>query len=35
MSELSLEPSRIEQNDWRRRWREREVFDFLAWRSYR
>jgi lipopolysaccharide transport system permease protein len=33
MPELILEAGRTEQNDWRRRWRDRELFYFLAWRD--
>jgi lipopolysaccharide transport system permease protein len=33
MPELILEPGRTEKNDWRSRWRYRELFYFLAWRD--
>jgi lipopolysaccharide transport system permease protein len=33
MPELILEPGRTQQNNWRSLWRDRELFDFLAWRD--
>jgi homopolymeric O-antigen transport system permease protein len=33
LQELILAAGHTEQHDWRRRWRERNLFDCLAWRD--